>query len=148
MSTLIQNEIDIINALNDFNQKYANYTRCNYATNYGGIVSGNCSVQPSDLTASYGNVTAAIANMNDILAESTTNVDQTKYTADHDKIISNYNEVVKLRTNLDNQLKELYRVKYSSSAEYQKDLDRSVYINLFLTILITSVAYFTFLKLK
>jgi DNA repair ATPase RecN len=148
MSELIKNEVNIMNALNDFNKKYADYTRCNYQIPGVLTTIGNCSTTLNEITTSYDTVNSEIEKMNTDLLNVNNKVDQAKYKEDHDKIVANYKEVLKLRNNIDTQLKELYRVKYSSSAEYQKDLDRSVYINLFLTILITSVAYFTFLKLK
>jgi hypothetical protein len=65
----------------------------------------------------------------------------------HDKIIQDYGNVAKQRTDLDAKLRELYDIPGSKSLDYKYNYDSTVYSGILLTIIASGFIYYTFTKL-
>jgi hypothetical protein len=67
-----------------------------------------------------------------------------EYNAEHANIIRQWNQVLTLRSQLDNKLGELHHLNGSTTQMYQNYTDRTVYTNILWTILGTTVLFFVF----
>lgn len=66
---------------------------------------------------------------------------------EYESIIQNYKQTLELRSNLDKKLGEIYKYNDSRIVQSQNYLDKTVYTNVLLTILATSLIYMVFIKL-
>jgi len=151
---IMKADIKLMNDLNDFNKKYAKYINCNNSS-----ISSSCN--PSDLTC----CTASDKNISNILtAQNTVNTDldsinklitgykgtiinPSVYENKHQQIIRNSKESHMLRRELDEKLKEVYKLNTTNTADSVIQHDSAMYKGIFFTILVTSVIYLTFTKL-
>ena len=157
IQTQIQNEIEarnkimsadikLMNDLNDFNKKYAKYINCN-----GSTTSSSCN--PSDKNIStilnaQTTVNADLDSINKLISGyKKTIINPSVYENKHKQIIRNSNDSNMLRRELDDKLKEVYKLNNTSTADSVIQHDSVMYKGIFFTILVTSVIYLTFTKL-
>jgi predicted MPP superfamily phosphohydrolase len=138
----------------DFNKKYANYVQCSKTgdnlTNSQGLT---CSADDKNIQTvndAYNSImdaqTGSVAKFKDITL--TNAITPQQYDASYNYITSTYNnDVLKLRSELDAKMKELYATPDSRIYEYKASYDTTMYVTILWTILATSGLYFVFTKL-
>jgi hypothetical protein len=139
----------------DFNTKYANYVQCTNPSNLTKINS-----QGSDCSDSDKNIQTVNDAYNLIMDQSTGDISKIKsinlanpitpqqYDASFNYIRNTYNtDVLKLRSELDAKMKELYETPDSRIYEYKMTYDSTMYAGIIWTILATTGLYFVFTKL-
>lgn len=149
-----------MNDLNTFNMKYAKYVKCN--DNNAPEIKGNCA--PSDLTCCsttdigevglgglttlQGTLIADINDMRDAGNLLTGNlISNSQFNTDHSTIISRAKEVNRVRSDLDNKMRELYKIDGNLQQDYFLQYDSVMYTGILFSILATTILYYTFTKL-
>jgi len=135
--------------LYNFNKNYISYISQCTGNNAKTPESSTCSTLYTNLTTVDSTI-SALKNSNPFSSISygasppkgslTTN-------DNHDKIIQDYGNVTKKRTDLDAKLKELYDIPGSKSLDFKYNYDSTVYSGILLTIIASGVIYYTFTKL-
>ena len=74
-------------------------------------------------------------------------LNNTTYDNDYHHVLSQSNQIQKLRGELDFKMKELYQLNGSSGNIYKTYVDSTIYTNILWGVLATSIVYFLFLKL-
>lgn len=147
-------ENTLMTDLNDFNNKYACYLR-NPATNSTNDNAKNimypCTdgVTSTQVANAKTKVDQDITNLRNALnqyrySSSTT---QAQYIARYNTILEKYNEIMETRNDLDTKLAELYGTDVGSSNYYNNKYSATMFSKLMLTILLTSLGYYTFMKI-
>jgi len=157
LSTM-QNEQQLLNDLNEFNAKYARYVACS-----DNILNANNKLNCTDIELNKQTVTDAY----DRIVESTngaavsgslyavknsisdTNDYVTNDVADatFNDISAKHKNIMKLRGELDEKLKELYVTEDSLAYEQKRMFDGTVYTSLIWTVLATTTLFYVFKKL-
>jgi len=153
--TTLEAESTLLDQIIDFNKKYARYVTCNDST-MNPLNKLNC----SDIDMNYNTVHDAYSKIllqtsngdnvfGSILDVSNTrlsnNINYAVYDASRVYIKNTYNnEILDLRNELDNKMKELNTNNNSISAEYKNRFDSTIYSGLMLTVLVTSMLYYIF----
>jgi hypothetical protein len=143
-----QNEL--LKKIVEFNKLYARYIHCQTPDRSTASSSlGNCSSnQPNDpnyspnlseLTTKQREVDTAISSLE--------NTGFGKSSTTFPVLLQNNNDMLALRNQLDIKLKELYRTEDSLSNEYKKTFDSTIYAEILLCTLATSILYYIFVKL-
>jgi hypothetical protein len=143
-------EQKVVDALNDFNNKYTTYVRCNNNNNNNACSSrdkaigtvtdaGNILLGVGTSTGLLKNLTKDIGNMKP--------VDRATYDASYNYLLNTHNDITKLRSELDSKLKELYEIPGSFVVDSKYEYDATMYSGIIFTILATSMLYFTFTRL-
>jgi hypothetical protein len=153
--TTLEAESVLLDQIIDLNKKYARYVTCNDSTmNPNNIL--NCSTADLDyntIQTAYSKILVQTSNgenvYGSILDVSNTrlsnNISYAVYDTSRVYIKNTYNdEILNLRSELDEKLKELNSNKDSISAEYKNRFDSTIYSGLMLTVLVTSMLYYIF----
>jgi len=152
--TIMKNETQLLTDLKAFNQSYADYVNCTYAYMNNGGTQTTCDMRP--VTAAYNKLSTVnamgIVTGGDIPKTFNSNVDNgvtnEVYDASYNYIKQTYNnDIIKLRSDLDAKMKELYSTNDSLQAEYKTSFDSTILAGLLWTVLATSTVYFVFTKL-
>jgi hypothetical protein len=138
--------------INDFNTKYSCYLHStnnpNKNTKY--ITSNqSSSCQPvtlNNVRSAKELVTQDIDNLNNAIANYREN-NQTTYNVNFNELISKYNDVLNERRDLDTKLAELYGKEDGINNYYNNKYAATMFSKIMLTILVTSLVYYTFRKL-
>jgi hypothetical protein len=150
----------LMNELNKFNMKYAKYIKCN--DDNAPQIKGNCS--PTDLkccsesdigTIGFdgintlkGTLITEIDNMRTTGNVLTGNlISNSQFQTNHNNIISNANEINRIRSDLDNKMRELYKIDGNLHQDYFLQYDSVMYTGILFSILATTILYYTFTKL-
>lgn len=150
--------------LNDFNAKYASYVQCTNSssitkTNFSGATCTAADMNIQTVNDAYNKlVTYTTSNGKntltggDVYTVLNTRLDQSmsipKYDASYNYITNTYNsDVLKLRSELDAKMRELYGTPDSRMFEYKQSYDSTIYAGILWTILATTGLYFVFTKL-
>jgi len=151
-------EQDVMEKLNYFNQTYAAYLRCGSTGNSNQQYIKDCpSVKPSaeDVDNAYNAVTAAATKLNNAMDLKSTSANNSTggaknatYETNYNAIMKQYTDLVKKRKDIDNELAELYNTAESTSSFYDKMYMTTMYSKILLTILATSIIYYTIMKLR
>jgi len=91
-----------------------------------------------------------INDLNNLISTFNTIIDKLKSSSSVDQsetILKNYKQTLDLRADLDKKLGEIYKYNDSRIVQSQNYLDKTVYTNVLLTILATSLIYMVFVKL-
>ena len=140
---LFQLEKDVLKRLNEFNQTYAQYSRClNGAIRINDP--NNCenlSQMNQNVKDSYSRLSTALHDLQNAINNSR-NLSGSKY----NDIVDGYSKVKSLRSKLDDQLAELYQVGDTKFNFYEKQLMSSSYNKILLIILATSLTVYLFTK--
>ena len=156
----MESNYKLMNDLNTFNMKYAKYVKCN--DNNAPEIKGNCA--PSDLTCCsttdigevglgglttlQGTLIADINDMRDAGNLLTGNlISNSQFNTDHSTIISRAKEVNRVRSDLDNKMRELYKIDGNLQQDYFLQYDSVMYTGILFSILATTILYYTFTKL-
>lgn len=156
---IFQLEQDIMTKLNIFNQTYANYMRCGPTgnTNQKYLDKSNCpnpAPTSTDVDNAKAEVDEAVAALNAAIGPNGTNNQtggktQAAYDMNYNYVTKYYyNNLVKKRKNIDDKLAELYNTSESTSSFYDKMYMSTIYSKILLTVLATSIIYYTIMKLR
>lgn len=150
--TAMENETRLLDHLNDFNSKYAAYISCKE----NGIPTG-CILQnkENELNTAY---TTIVQTNNNVLSGGSlydlsgsiavsSGVSESVADASFNDIKAKHREIMRLRSELDAKLKEVYVTDDSFAQEQQRIFDGTVYTSLLWTVLATSLLFYTFKKL-
>jgi hypothetical protein len=154
----MESNYKLMNDLNTFNMKYAKYVKCNQKNNrIDPNITENCS--PSDLTccsdSDIGEVGLSglttlqgtlIADIND-MRDAGNLISKSEFNTNHSKIISSANDINNYRSNLDNKMRELYKIDGNLQQDYYLQYDSVMYTGILFSILATTILYYTFTKL-
>jgi hypothetical protein len=149
-------EQDVMAKLNAFNQTYATYMRCGNTgnSNQKYLDTSTCpnpQILQSDVDAAKQGVDDAIAALKDAMATNASATGKTPPAYDRNyNVITNYyyDNMLKKRKNIDNNLAELYNTSESTSSFYNKMYMSTMYSKIVLTVLATSIIYYTIMKLR
>jgi hypothetical protein len=150
----------LMNDLNTFNMKYAKYVKCNDEN--APEIKGNCA--PSDLTCcsesdkgtvGLGGLTTLqgtlIANINDMRETGnllTGNlISHKQFNENQSQILRRAKEINGVRSDLDNKMRELYKIDGNLQQDYFLQYDSVMYTGILFSILATTILYYTFTKL-
>lgn len=137
----MEDEKKLLTDLNDFNNKYAKYISCND--------SKNCNVSDVELVAEIKAaadvLTADIIELKGHISSEPV-VTPTNYNSNYSALDTGYKSVLKLRGELDTQLKELYQTEDSNLNNYKKNFDSTIYSEILLLTLATSLIYYIFTR--
>jgi chromosome segregation ATPase len=147
-------ENSLLNNLNDYNRIYTCYV---YNLPNAGIFKKDIRGfdKPSFCTKLYsqGDVNAAMNKVNtDInnLKNALNNyrgTNQSMYLRKYDDLLSKYDDIISTRDDLDEKLAELYSTEDGIKNYYNNLYSTTMFSKLMLTILLTSLAYYTFMKM-
>jgi hypothetical protein len=156
----MESNYKLMNDLNTFNMKYAKYVKCN--DDNAPQIKGNCSLSDltccstSDigttglggLTTLKGTLIADINNMREDGNLLTGNlISKSQFQTNHSQIISRANEINTIRSDLDNKMRELYKIDGNLHQDYFLQYDSVMYTGILFSILATTILYYTFTKL-
>jgi len=156
--TIFELEQKVVDDLNKFYSTFYSYWRCSNTTKNITIPSGsnmsasqlnttyNCSNSKTsdNVTADYNGLLNSIKQLNNALAK----IKESNYTFPGiDDIQTNYNNVLKLRNELDIKMADLNRLPGTPSAQYKASHDSTVYASIVWSVLATSLIYYVFVHL-
>jgi hypothetical protein len=143
--------------INDFNIKYSCYLRSNANQNeyvqkgftqsppsFYSCTSSNSSA--AQVTAAYNKINTDITELKSLL-QNYTGPKTDEYNTNFNYIISQYDEVITQRTDMDKKLSELYGVDDGINNYYVNQYRATMFSKIMLTILVTSLVYYTFMKI-
>ena len=152
--SIMQNEQQLLNDLNEFNAKYARYVACS-----NNILNANNKLNCTDIELNKKTVTDAydkiagdaasgslyavknsIADTNDFVTNDVAN-------ATFNDISAKHKNIMQLRGELDEKLKELYVTEGSLAYEQKRMFDGTLYTSLIWTVLATTTLFYVFKKL-
>jgi hypothetical protein len=140
LDNIYSKETTLLADLSDFNRKYIEYTDCSRS---------NCatlSQKRAAMTQAYNVIMQTdIPNMNRAMPSG--GLTPAQYDASFANLVTTHDNVVKLRSELDIKMKELNRDADSKYADYKGNFDSAIYTNILVTVLATTLLYFTFTKL-
>lgn len=171
--TLFDLEKKVIDALNDFNEKYAIYLRCsediydinsvNYNIKYDGkkgceTASKNKSVNASAAQEAYNTLNTRIEALNlamDLLKTSSGGITPQEYNDKYSTLLTKHEEIIKMRDDMESKMRDIESVdnieKRKQNPRVQDIFmyhDTTLYSTMMLTVLATSLLYFAFMKMK
>jgi hypothetical protein len=141
--TLYQMESQMVKYYNTFLTEYSNCVSSTTPNNIQPII--NCPDATGPLFQAQ--------NMQAIIKKAVENIpsgsqiDKTSYDTSYNYILSNYNNLVDKRNLLDQQMKDIQKTSDSVHSMYKGSYDSSIYSQILLTVLATSVVYYIFVKL-
>jgi len=146
--TEMELENKLIADLADFNQKYADYVRCNNKK----INPNNSKFKCTPSQISINNVSAA----HDIVmgdfealnsADNISNITAAQYKATYSDIMNTHqNKIIPLRADLDRKLQELYKLEGSNTREDTLKYDAVFYSGILWTVAATSLLFYVVTK--
>jgi hypothetical protein len=158
---IFQLEQNVMAKLNNFNQTYATYMRCGATgnSNQTYIDKSNCptSITQENVDNAKSELDDAIAELNAAIGtpeqagtnDSTGGKTPASYAMNYNYVTKHYyNNLVKTRKDIDDKLAELYNTSESTSSFYDKMYMSTMYSKIVLTILATSIIYYTIMKLR
>lgn len=170
--TLYDLEKLVIDALNDFNEKYASYLRCSANLEYGANdlnynlaytdkvgcdgVSTDKAVNLTAAKLAYNTLATRIANLNNgiVNLQATGGMTKDEYQRKYDEMLSKHKEVLRIREEIDGKMKDIQAVDDVNKREDRprvRDVfihhDATVYSSMVLTVLATSLIYYAFVKM-
>lgn len=144
LDALMAADKKLMDDLNAFNQKYAQYMKCNVTNPPTGCTNADKDIQP--LTDSQNLVNADILALKDKINSSSL-IKTSNYNSNNYDIDAKYSDVTRLRSDLDNKIRELYNLEGTTSREMNLQYDSAMYSGILFTILATIMLYYTFTKL-
>lgn len=147
-------ENSLLKNLNDYNRKYTCYVYSLPNTDKlkQGVAGFN---KPSFCTTNYsqGDVTTAMNKVNEDITNlenalnSYKGTNQTMYLRNYSDLLKKYDDIITTRDGLDEKLAELYGTEDGINNYYNNLYSSTMFSKLMLTILLTSLAYYTFMKM-
>ena len=153
-SNMFHRQDTVLNNLNQFQTQYARYLRCQDPNTYS-QVSPPCNVDGQDsfgnLTTAYRSLLTSIQDMsNAYVTQSHTDPNAkppAQYELDERQIAINYNKMVKMRAEMDQQLKLLYQNMNNNPDTSTRMLESGMYANTLWVILASCLVYYIFVEL-
>ena len=148
--TMMDENINVLADLKDFNKKYSKYIKCNDIT-LSDNIKQDCTSE--DNIYSVNNAYSKLMDNDNgsikILQNTLLNKYSTvaEYESMKKEVLKQYNEIVPLRQELDHKLKILTDDKNSFLADYSTNYDNTMYTSLGLSVVLTSTLYFIFKQL-
>jgi len=140
LDNIYSQETKLLSDLTDFNQKYTAYIDCSLS---------NCSTfsqKKADMEKAYNLViNTDIPNVNSAMPSG--GLTPAQYDASFASLVATHDNVVKLRNELDVKMKELNHDKNTKYSDFKGNYDSAIYTNILVTVLATTIIYFTFTKL-
>lgn len=143
-------EQKLMTDLNNFNSVYSCYLRsANNNNDNAKKILNPC----TDSNATQSNVDTAKIAVNDDIAELKyalnhySGKNQRQYNIQYNDIINQYNNIIHIRNDLDTKLAELYGTNSGVTNYYNNKYAATMFSKMMLTILLTSLAYYTFMKI-
>ena len=141
---VMSKEIDLLSSLNIFNQNYSMYVACN-EKNGANVTENSCaSYTEETLLEAKNNVNTAITNVNNALDGLNEGKSIGEYDASHNVIGTTHKDIMKLRSELDLKLKEIYATEDSIAHQHKQMFDGTAYTSLVWTVLATSTLFYVF----
>lgn len=170
--TLFDLEKLVIDALNDFNEKYAKYLRCSTNLEYGASelnynvaytnkvgcdgVSPDKAVNLTAAKLAYNTLVTRISNLNNgiVNLQATGGITKDEYRRRYDEMLSKHKEVLRIREEIDGKMKDIQAVDNKDKRRDRPRIndvfmhhDATVYSSMVLTVLATSLIYYAFVKM-
>ena len=152
-------EQQLIDKINKFNSVYScylhspnnqnpnvKYVSNNQFESCSQFASLSSSEQNKSLQDAKKEVEDTIANLNNALLNYK-GITQTTYKIKFDNLISNHNDILNKRKDLDAKLAELYGSNDGIHNFYKNQYSATMFSKIMLTILVTSLVYYTFMKI-
>jgi hypothetical protein len=145
-----QLEKQLMADINDFNTKYSCYlynssnTNVNYTTPPASCSGTN--YREADVIAASDRIKRVILQLSDAKANYH-GIRQSEYNAIYNNLIRRYDEILNQRKDLDTKLAELYGTDDGISNYYNNKYSATMFSKIMLTILVTSLVYYTFMKI-
>lgn len=152
-NNLMNNSSQLTKDIMDFNSKYNDYI-CNREKLKNTNIQCRNNVSYEDVNTAYNKIMTT--NNNQLTGGSLKAVfdsDANNYTTHsnykrtHNKIVNDHKKVLKLRTELDKKLMELYATEDSLAFESKRIFDNTIYTNLLVTALATTSIFYLFKQL-
>lgn len=143
MNSQFQDQAILIGHLNDFNKKYADFINCKYSN-------PECPTlgqKELDMEAAKRIVVGFTGQPFTNSGVMKNYLSPSEYDSSLKNMVIMHTDVVNTRADLDLKLKELNEKSDSKFADNKNQLDSSIYKNVLMTILATSIIYFVFIKL-
>jgi len=146
--TMMDENIQVLEDLKQFSEKYNKYITCSDITLPENIRAG-CSDEDK-------NIDTVNNAYNKLTTESITKLQNTplnnfstvaEYETTHNEIIKKHKEIVPLRKELDEKLRQLNAEEESMLNDYKLKYDNTMYTSLVLSVVLTSSLYFIFRKI-
>ena len=137
-SSVMSTEIDLLRSLTDFNDMYARYVSCNKD-----IEISDCPLADK-VDKAEEDVKDKITRVTEELNKITQGKSQSEYDESHIEFLNKHKNIMKLRSELDLKLKEIYETDDSISAEHKRMFDGTAYTSLIMTVLATSTLFYLF----
>jgi len=143
LNALMAADKKLMDDLNTFNQKYAQYVKCNGA-NPPLCTEADKNIQTlKDAQTKVNNDITELQN----LIKNSSLIKASEYTSNNSKLDATYSDVTRLRSDLDNKIRELYNLEGTTSREMNLQYDSAMYSGILFTILATIMLYYTFTHL-
>jgi hypothetical protein len=138
ITTLMTKEKELLDRLADFNKKYERYIHCNDSNVNSDCELGNYP-NSKELIDKMDTINGIIDKMKGKTISQTTDY--------HDSIVRDYDNVTKLRNDLDIKLKQLYDPENSKIVDFKYSYDSTIYSGILISALATSLLYYIFTEL-
>lgn len=157
VDNLMYYEAELARAINHFNNEYAFYvSNCNGKDGVKTIPmdtvsnpqSKNCNELLNDIQYDANNIvnyTTIKDSEKNLFSGSVQKTSE--YDTNYRSLMNTYSNILSLREDLDNKLKELYDLPNSKSIDYTSNYDGTIYSGILVTALATAMIYYTFTKL-
>jgi ArsR family metal-binding transcriptional regulator len=89
-----------------------------------------------------------LSDLTDLTNQITNFMTTSNYNNNHDYIMSQWQTIIQLRNDLDVKLQNVNSLNNSEAREKQMQLDTTIYINVLMAILATSILFFMFSRKK
>ena len=151
LENISMKEKKLMEDINHFNKVYSCFLHSSANTNDNAKYVSDASCPTPNYT--QADVARARQEINKDIDELKTAIrnytgkNQAQYNRDFNRIISKYEAVMKQRTDLDNKLAELYGTDDGINNFYVNQYRATMFSKIMLTILVTSLVYYTFMKI-
>lgn len=147
--TMMNENIQVLADLKKFNEKYNKYIKCSDITLPDNIKQ-QCTAEDKDIQ-SVNNAYSQLMDNGSIQSLQSSPLNQysttTEYTNMKTHTLNTHSQIVPLRQELDNKLKDLMGDKQSMTSDYNKKYENTMSTSLVLSVILTSSLYFIFKNL-
>jgi hypothetical protein len=146
--TMMDENLNVLADLKDFNEKYSRYIKCHDIT-LSDNIKQDCTSE--DSIDSVNNAYSKLMENGSIQSLQNTPLNQYSTVAEYETkkrdLLKTHSEIIPLRQELDHKLKILTDDKKSFLADYSTNYDNTMYTSLGLSVVLTSTLYFVFKQL-
>lgn len=143
--SVMSSNLELLRSLTDFNNKYARYVSCNRDTSNTNTTCPSTDELKEEVKKVKKKIEEIdIEKVNDALDNLTQGKSQSQYEESHIEFLNKHKDIMKLRSELDIKLKEIYATDDSIAAEHKRMFDGTAYTSLIMTVLATSTLFYLF----